>query len=131
MKALSLKQPWAWAVFNGKDVENRTWKTTFRGRFYIHASKGFDMAGWKWIAENENRLGLVLPWYADRDFIRGAIIGEATLVDCVVGDANGSRWYSGPNAFHLADANRYETPVPYKGALKLFEVNLEGGINGE
>jgi hypothetical protein len=26
MKALSIKQPWVWAILNvGKDIENRTW----------------------------------------------------------------------------------------------------------
>jgi len=42
VKALSLTQPMAWAIFHGKDVENRRWSTKFRGRVYIHASKGFD-----------------------------------------------------------------------------------------
>ena len=31
MKALSVKQPWAWAIFHGKDVENRDWPTNVRG----------------------------------------------------------------------------------------------------
>ena len=43
MKALSIKQPWAWLIVNGyKDIENRTWKTNYRGTFLVHASKGFD-----------------------------------------------------------------------------------------
>lgn len=131
MKALSFKQPWAWAVFNGKDVDNRPWKTKFRGRIYVHASKNFDMAGWKWIAENENRLGLVLPWYADRDFIRGAIIGEVTITDCVVGEhAHGSRWYFGPNGLVLADAKLYDEPIFCRGMLGLFEPNIERGKHG-
>ena len=38
--ALSVRQPWAWALlFGGKDVENRTWSTRHRGRIWIHASK--------------------------------------------------------------------------------------------
>jgi hypothetical protein len=41
MKALSIRQPWAWLILNaGKDIENRDWPTHFRGRFLIHASKG-------------------------------------------------------------------------------------------
>ncbi|MPZ36635.1 MAG: hypothetical protein GEU95_01005 [Rhizobiales bacterium] len=42
--ALSIRQPWAWAIFNlGKDIENRDWKDTnpnlgFRGDFLIHVS---------------------------------------------------------------------------------------------
>ena len=38
--ALSVPQPWAFAILNGgKNVENRNWKTPFRGRIWIHAPK--------------------------------------------------------------------------------------------
>ena len=41
MKALSIRQPWAWLIIHaGKDVENRTWCTNYRGRFLVHAAKG-------------------------------------------------------------------------------------------
>jgi len=59
MKALSLSQPMAWAIFNGKDVENRNWRTAYRGRFIVHAAKSFNIEHWNWIAGNENRLGPV------------------------------------------------------------------------
>ncbi|MFH1307763.1 MAG: ASCH domain-containing protein [archaeon] len=40
MKALSLKQPWAELILQGKKkVEIRKWNTKFRGEFFIHASK--------------------------------------------------------------------------------------------
>lgn len=40
MKALSIKQPWAHLIVSGvKDVENRSWKTNYRGRIFVHASK--------------------------------------------------------------------------------------------
>jgi hypothetical protein len=40
MKAITIKQPWAFLIVEGvKDIENRTWKTNFRGRVLIHASK--------------------------------------------------------------------------------------------
>ena len=45
--ALSIRQPWAWLIVNGyKDIENRDWKTHYRGRFYVHAGKQFDKAGY-------------------------------------------------------------------------------------
>jgi hypothetical protein len=47
LKALSIRQPWAWAILHaGKDVENRDWNPRhgygrrdlgFRGEFLIHA----------------------------------------------------------------------------------------------
>ena len=39
MRALSIRQPWAWMIVHGgKNIENRSWNTKFRGRFLIHAS---------------------------------------------------------------------------------------------
>ena len=44
MKALSLKQPFAELVVSGKKIiELRNWKSKFRGRFLIHASKVSDI----------------------------------------------------------------------------------------
>ncbi|KKM69127.1 hypothetical protein LCGC14_1453960 [marine sediment metagenome] len=122
MKALSLTQPMAWAIFNGKDVENRTWPTKFRGRVMIHASKGFNKEHYALIASNENRLGCCLP--QREDFIHGAIIGEVAIVDCV--QHHGSRWaMEGQYQFALRNAQLYEKPIPCKGMLGFFEPNIE------
>lgn len=41
LRALSITQPWAGAIaWLGKDVENRTWGTDYRGSLLIHASAG-------------------------------------------------------------------------------------------
>src|SRR5437016_10859136 len=46
MKALSVRQPWAWLIVNGhKDIENRSWQTKFRGKLLIHAGQRFDPKG--------------------------------------------------------------------------------------
>jgi hypothetical protein len=38
MKALTVRQPWAWAIAIGaKPIENRAWTTTHRGPLAIHA----------------------------------------------------------------------------------------------
>jgi hypothetical protein len=43
MQVLSVRQPWAWAIARGyKEVENRTWDTTYRGLLAIHASLRMD-----------------------------------------------------------------------------------------
>ncbi len=40
MKALSLKEPWASLVLNGKKtIETRVWRTNYRGRLLLCASK--------------------------------------------------------------------------------------------
>ena len=39
VKIISVRQPWAWLIVAGhKDIENRTWRTSYRGRLLIHAS---------------------------------------------------------------------------------------------
>jgi hypothetical protein len=46
MKALSVRQPWAWAIIHaGKDIENWTWRTHYRGEVAIHASSKMDESG--------------------------------------------------------------------------------------
>ncbi|MCC9181146.1 hypothetical protein [Mycolicibacterium mageritense] len=37
MKALTVQQPWAWAIFYGKLIENRTQLWSYRGPLAIHA----------------------------------------------------------------------------------------------
>lgn len=46
MKAISEKQqPWASLIVHGiKDIENRSWRTNFRGRVLIHSSAKSDIA---------------------------------------------------------------------------------------
>jgi len=40
MKALSVRQPWAWAIIYAlKDIENRGWPINYRGDILIHAAK--------------------------------------------------------------------------------------------
>ena len=44
MLALSVRQPWAWAIARGhKVIENRDWDTRFRGTLAIHASLSVDL----------------------------------------------------------------------------------------
>lgn len=83
MKALSIKQPWASLISHGiKDIENRTWKTHFRGRIYIHASsisKGMlGLLNKKQVEYIRSKSEL------DFDFPTSAIIGEVDIVDCVI-----------------------------------------------
>jgi len=130
MKALSLRQPWAWLVAAGlKDVENRTWSTKFRGRFLIHAGKSSEIEvqglGDQWIL---NRLaGGNLERYWNAELVRGAIIGEATLVDCKFRptEDDGVKYplWSEPGLyfFVLADPLLYDFPVVCRGALGFFD----------
>lgn len=43
MKALTVRQPWAWAIARGhKPIENRSWAPTYRGPLAIHAAAKWD-----------------------------------------------------------------------------------------
>ena len=45
MKVITIKQPFASLIANGiKEYEFRTWKTKYRGKLLIQASKGVSLA---------------------------------------------------------------------------------------
>ncbi len=112
MKALSVQQPWAWALlYAGKTVENRTWPTEYRGSLLIHAGKKYDRDGHKWIEANA---AIVVP----KDLPRGGIVGRARVVGCVKDCP--SIWFSGPYGFLLSE--RDPLPLfPWPGKLGLFD----------
>lgn len=46
IKAITVRQPWAWAIARGwKPIENRSWTTTYRGPLAIHAGQLWDGEG--------------------------------------------------------------------------------------
>lgn len=121
MRALSLKQPWASMIFQGKDIENRNWFTKYRGPLLIHASKSIDAEGYQWIWKNIDRLDLpFLP--ALKRLPIGAILGSVTIIDCV--KAHHSPWFFGPYGFVFAKPKEFEMPIPYKGKLGIFNVDV-------
>ena len=134
MKALSLTQPWSTLVVTGaKRFETRSWSTKYRGPLLIHAAKGFPLSA-RVFAHTEFTLGR-LPARIPRGAIIGRVILEnvyrtedlapiLTALERHYGDYTSGRW-----AWELAEAAMFETPIPYKGALGLFEVALPvGGI---
>lgn len=126
MKALSILQPWAWAITQGvKRVENRRWATKFRGQFLIHAGK-------KWGPEQRDDLAWILARFphlakqVPKEFERGGVVGVATLTDCV--SERDDPWFFGPCGFVLADAR----PLPFHacpGKLGFFNLELEREIS--
>ena len=125
MKALSIHQPWAWAILQaGKTVENRTWSTRYRGPILVHASKSrasYDrekQLDWKAL------YGVELP--AWEELVTGAVVGVVDVVDCV--SPTSSRairlnpWTEGPVCWVLANPRPLPKPVPFRGAQLLFEV---------
>ena len=115
MKAISIRQPWAWLIVNGfKDIENRSWETRYRGPVLVHASKTFDKEGYEWLVESQ---GIELP--DPSEFQRGGIVGQTRITGCV--SDHDSTWFFGPHGFVLADSKTLPFQ-PCKGALGFFDV---------
>lgn len=124
MKALSIRQPWAWLIINGgKNIENRDWPTRFRGRVLVHASKGMTRDEWSDAWEFSQGTGAsvkAIEAGVIRDnILRGGIIGSVEIVDCV--SYSSSPWFIGKFGFVLRDP-RPMPFIPFKGQLGFFDV---------
>ena len=125
MKALSIHQPWAWAILQaGKTIENRTWQTRHRGPLLIHASKSRASYDREMQLDWKALYGVDLPPW--EELVTGAVVGMVDVVDCV--SPTSSRairlnpWTEGPVCWVLANPRSLPQPVPFRGAQLLFEV---------
>ncbi len=117
MKALTVRNPWALAIFEcGKDIENRDWYTGIRGTVAIHAGKG--MTRGEYLDASEF-IGISHPTIDQCLAVSGMIIGTVDIVDCVTNSE--SQWFFGKYGFVLRNPVRFDVPVPAKGALGFWE----------
>lgn len=120
--ALSVRQPWAWALFNGKHLENRTaasvkhMKRKPGMRIAIHAAKGMTQREY----EHGRALIVKLVGHCPRpdELVRSAIIGHVRYVDTI--KHSHSPWFFGPRALLFEDQHALEKPIGCVGALGLF-----------
>jgi len=118
MKAISVKQPFAWALFHGKPVENRDWPWRYRGPLIIQASKTTDLFGFQWIKERFPELYATMPHPDDLPHM--ALVGKVQMVDCV--SFHPSPWFVGPWGHVYENPVEFKTPIPWKGKQGPFEV---------
>lgn len=124
-KALSVQHPWAWLIVHAdeyedpKRIENRDWRTRYRGPLLIHAGKTFDRSGYESVVDVRPDLLEVMP--SPAEFERGGIVGRVEVIDCV--DHSPSIWYRGAYGFVLQGAQPTAF-VPCRGRLSFFEVDL-------
>ena len=129
MKALTLTQPWAQLVIDGRKVfETRSWRTSYSGLLAIHAAKG-------WTADDRQfarELG-----YDPATLALGAVLGTANLVRCqgtedlvlylgskgdrglfelMAGDYSAGRY-----AWRLSHIVVFPEPIPARGMLGLWD----------
>jgi hypothetical protein len=120
MKALSIRQPWAWLIVNGhKDVENRTWTHSYRGPILVHAGKGMTRDEYDSCDNLVAHIDPSLQLPAFGDLERGGIVGKAHISGWCFEST--SPWFFGPYAFKLHDAE----PLPFapvRGELGFFDV---------
>jgi hypothetical protein len=121
-KALSIRQPWAWAIVNaGKDIENRTRRFNYRGPICIHASATVKVIEYieDW-ARIYRRFDVRPPNVDDvrNGSFTGGIIATAEITDCV--ETSTSPWFQGPYGLVLANVQPVDF-IPLKGALGLFD----------
>ena len=129
MKTLTIKQPWASLIALGlKDIENRTWKTNYRGRILIHAASKPVKEGWD--ALNEMQLvktfGYKEKLYGDNEKLpMGAIVGSVEIVDCV--QNHPSIWAEeGVWNWVLSNPVMFDEPIKgVKGKLSFWEYEGE------
>lgn len=152
MKALSVKQPWAWLICAGyKDIENRNWRigrklqhgiySTYHQanftidlpcRIYVHAGKHYDYkfdeiwTDFPFTAEIMDELDVLFQNPETNPELYGAIIGEVDILDCVI--QSESPWFIGKYGFVLANSTLYETPIPCRGQLGFFQPDIEGVV---
>jgi hypothetical protein len=144
VKALTVQQPWAWAIVHGgKDVENRTQLWAHRGELAIHAGRRWSDRGARMVPSIIAAEQLVerydLPVQAR---VGGVIIGLVDVVDVHHYAGSGpdridccdSRWaeesYDEAGGKHrldivhlvLENPRPLLEPVPCRGALGLWTV---------
>ncbi len=128
-KALSVRQPWAWAiVYGGKDVENRSTFAVSKGdlkpaRIAVHASKGMTRDEYECARETMAKLNVECP--RPDALVRGAIIGSV-IVEAVVKESD-SPWFFGPRGLVLSGAVPVP-PLPALGALGYFQWKIAGDV---
>ena len=127
MKVLTIREPWASLIVNGyKKYEFRSWKTNYRGKILIHTSSIIDKD--------------MLDRFKDYnlDYVTGAIIGEAEIVDCILIDKDfndklrsdnpvvyGNSNHVETYAWKLDNVKKYDKVIYTKGKLGLWNYEME------
>jgi hypothetical protein len=121
VKALSLRQPWAWLVSTGvKTIENRKWRTQHRGPFLIHAALAMS---WEDYDFARRFCAMDLPPIDSPLYVRGGIVGAADLVDIFPpGSNDGGRWHMKEQYGYLLERISELPFRSLKGALNFFNV---------
>jgi hypothetical protein len=135
MKAISIRQPWAdWVIQGRKTLELRTWMVSHRGPLAIHASQTI------------NREACRVHGIDPQSLNTGAIIGTVELLEIVRLDESSfvnqqekhlaAGFFKPPKpeetlfGWKLANPKPLPKPIPYRGRMGLFSIP-DNAIHGE
>ena len=120
LKVLNIAQPNAYHVMHsGKNIENRSMVSYFRGTIAIYASATYDKSRFEDSEVKRDECNF------------GCIIGFVDIVDCIVEQEvteSTKDWFHGPYGYVFENVRVLKKPVsvkPPKGAIVWW--NLEGG----
>ena len=130
MKVLSLTEPYATLIKTGvKKIETRSWKTSYRGKLYIHASSTKIPKEYK---NNKELMNLVNV----NELNFGNIICSCNLVDCIemtdkfIEEVKKNKeeyicgvYKVGRYAWILEDIKVLENPILAKGHLGIWNID--------
>ena len=131
IKVLSIIEPWATLIKEKKKyIETRTWKTSYSGELYIHASK-------KKINIKDEHITDLLELIPNVEMGYGKIICRCKLVDCIYIDENFKEEISKNNQEYLCgdfNIGRYAwilediiplvKPIEAKGQLNIWNYEI-------
>lgn len=130
MKVISLKEPYATLIQKKhKRIETRSWKTSYRGELYIHASKSI---------MSDPVTKYAYQYVEKKDLQCGYIIAKCKLVDCIEMTEEWIREIkeNNPKEYQLGiyEVGRYAwileeieeiQPIPANGKLNIWDYKEE------
>lgn len=133
MKALSVRQPWAWLIVAGyKSIENRTWSTRHRGPLLIHAASTMtadEYDACRIYLDGFTRIDLPAPGALKL----GGFVGRVDLVDIINEDpvpgahenaVVDNPWYMGDQGWVLQRPVSFDL-IPARGFQRLWNVAVD------
>lgn len=141
MKGLTLTQPWASLVACGaKQIETRSWSTSYRGPLVIHAAKNWkcedrSLFDDEWFVAPLSCIGIYEPAHVPlgtivavcrlediepTSVVRPRLLGFSLDDEYEYGDYSDGRF-----AWHLKDVIALPEPIPWRGMLGLWDVPAE------
>ena len=138
--ALTLRQPWGSLVALGaKHIETRSWRTSYRGWLAIHAAKTLPTAERLLCEQEPFRTALLRDTTLDptrpltAQLPRGSVLAVAWLNSCLPMETieppdeperSFGDYAPGRYAWYLSQVYRLPQPVPARGKLGLWRIEL-------